>query len=82
MVGHGGVGIVEAVGPEVFAIEVGDRVIVNFHASCRWCYNCVQGHQDQCINNGAPVAHADLDGKPVLSSFSGMTEVMVVNQEK
>jgi S-(hydroxymethyl)glutathione dehydrogenase / alcohol dehydrogenase len=82
VVGHGGIGIVEAIGPEVFAIEVGDRVIVNFHASCGWCYNCVQGHQDQCLNIGAPVPHADLDGKPVLSSFSGMTEVMVVNQEK
>ena len=82
VVGHGGVGIVEAVGPEVFAIEVGDRVIVNFHSSCGWCYDCLQGHQDQCLNMSAAVLHGDLDGKPVFSGTSGMTEVMVVNQEK
>ena len=29
-VGHGGVGIVEAIGPQASRVEVGDRVIVNF----------------------------------------------------
>ena len=43
VVGHGGIGIVEAVGPEVHAIQVGDRVIANFHCTCGWCYNCVRG---------------------------------------
>ena len=83
VVGHGGVGIVEAVGPEVFAIRVGDRVIVNFHSGCGWCYDCVQGRQDQCFNSAGPAEPtADFDGKPVYSGNSGMTEVMVVNQEK
>ena len=81
VVGHGGIGIVEAVGPQVAAIQVGDRVIANFHSTCGWCYNCVRGRADQCMN-GALGATADLDGKPVNSGPSGMTEVMVLNQEK
>ena len=83
VVGHGGIGIVEAVGPEVSAIQVGDRVIVNFHSTCGWCYSCARGRADQCMNGGGPAEPtADLNGKPVFSGTSGMTEVMVVNQEK
>lgn len=81
VVGHGGIGIVEAVGPLVHAIQVGDRVIANFHSTCGWCYNCVRGRADQCMN-GELEPTADLDGKPVNSGPSGMTEVMVLNQEK
>ncbi|MEQ1574239.1 MAG: alcohol dehydrogenase catalytic domain-containing protein [Vicinamibacterales bacterium] len=84
VVGHGGVGIVEAIGPEVFAVQVGDRVIVNFHSSCGWCHNCVRSRADQCLNGGGgntPTGDT-ADGKPVFSGTSGMTEVMVVSQEK
>lgn len=82
VVGHGGVGIVEAVGPEVSAIRVGDRVIVNFHSTCGWCYACVRSRGDHCLNSGGLGPTADLNGKPVNSGTSGMTEVMVINQEK
>ena len=82
VVGHGGVGIVEAVGSEVSAISVGDRVIVNFHSTCGWCYACVRSRGDHCLNGGGLGPTADLNGKPVNSGTSGMTEVMVVNQEK
>src|SRR5439155_24857088 len=61
VVGHGGVGIVEAVGPEAFAVQVGDRVIVNFHASCGMCHACVHGREDQGFNfGGRPGPRADL----------------------
>src|SRR3990172_4590097 len=39
IVGHGGVGIVEAIGPQVLSCRVGDRVIVNLHAACGRCFN-------------------------------------------
>ena len=71
VIGHGGVGIVEAVGPDVFAFRPGDRVLVAFAAQCGWCYNCVQGRADQCLNSnmlseGAPIPMGDTeDGKPV-----------------
>lgn len=88
VVGHGGVGIVEAVGPDVFAIRPGDRVLVAFAAQCGWCYNCTQGRADQCLNSnmlseGEPVVMADSDdGKPVYGGSNGMAEVMIVNQER
>ena len=41
--GHGGVGIVEAIGPEVRRVQVGDRVIVPVTAQCGQCYNCLRG---------------------------------------
>lgn len=88
VVGHGGVGIVEAVGPDVFAIRPGDRVFVAFAAQCGWCYNCTQGRADQCLNSnmllaGDPVPMADTeDGKPVFGGSNGMADVMIVNQER
>jgi S-(hydroxymethyl)glutathione dehydrogenase/alcohol dehydrogenase len=88
IVGHGGVGIVEAVGPDVFALRPGDRVLVAFAAQCGWCYDCVQGRADQCLNssmlsNGLPLPCGDTDdGKPVYGGSNGMAEVMVVNQER
>lgn len=43
----------------------------------------MRGRADQCLNGGGPSeATADLNGKPVFSGTSGMTEVMVVYQEK
>ena len=33
IVGHGGVGIVEAIGPQVISTRVGDRVILNLHGA-------------------------------------------------
>src|SRR5688572_26909673 len=38
MQGHGGVGIVEAVGPEVRRVQVGDRVCVSGTPQCGNCY--------------------------------------------
>lgn len=84
VIGHGGVGIVEAVGPQVVHLQVGDRVIVNFHSSCGWCYDCVRERADKCLNRGAVTAFAAYtmaDGTPVYPGNCGMTEVMVVNEE-
>jgi S-(hydroxymethyl)glutathione dehydrogenase/alcohol dehydrogenase len=88
VVGHGGVGIVEAVGADVFAIRPGDRVLVAFAAHCGWCYNCTQMRADQCLNSnmlqsGEPIPMGDSeDGKPVYGGSNGMAEVMIVNQER
>jgi hypothetical protein len=53
IVGHGGVGVVEAIGPQVISTRVGDRVIVNLHAACGRCFNCLRMRSDKCMNNGA-----------------------------
>ena len=84
IVGHGGVGIVEAVGPQALRTRVGDRVVVAFHAACGSCHNCLWMRSDQCVNRGGATAVpiCDLDGREMLSSDStGMSELMIVHEE-
>ena len=48
ILGHEPMGVVEAVGPDVRHIAVGDRVVVPFNISCGHCFMCEQGLQSQC----------------------------------
>ena len=87
--GHGGVGIVEAVGPEVRRVQVGDRVCVSGTPHCGACYRCLRGRSDMCqflsaIGADDLVAIGDLaDGTPVYqnSHIGGLAEVMVAFEE-
>lgn len=87
--GHGGVGIVEAVGPEVRRVQVGDRVCVSGTPQCGHCYQCLRGRSDFCqfLGRQGPndlVAMADMrDGSPVYanSHIGGLAEMMVTFEE-
>jgi S-(hydroxymethyl)glutathione dehydrogenase/alcohol dehydrogenase len=87
--GHGGVGVVEAVGPEVRRVQVGDRVCVSGTPQCGACYQCLRGRADMCqfLGRQGPddlVAIADLrDGTPVYanSHIGGLAELMVTFEE-
>jgi S-(hydroxymethyl)glutathione dehydrogenase/alcohol dehydrogenase len=84
VVGHGGVGVVEAVGPQVASCRVGDRVVAILHAACGRCHNCLWGRSDQCLSRGAEFSGAIAtmpNGQDVFSSSSGMAELMVINEE-
>jgi S-(hydroxymethyl)glutathione dehydrogenase/alcohol dehydrogenase len=84
--GHGGVGIVEAVGPQVRRVQVGDRVCVSGTPQCGSCYQCLRGRADMCQylsdNNLAVIAEMK-DGTPVVanSHIGGLAELMVTNEE-
>jgi S-(hydroxymethyl)glutathione dehydrogenase/alcohol dehydrogenase len=87
--GHGGVGIVEAVGPQVRRVQVGDRVCVSGTPQCGACYQCLRGRSDMCqfLGRQGPddlVPIADMtDGTPVYanSHIGGLAEVMVTFEE-
>src|SRR5579863_9176100 len=87
--GHGGVGIVEAVGPEVRRVQVGDRVCVSGTPQCGSCYQCLRGRSDMCQflgrqgpNDLVPIADMR-DGTPVYanSHIGGLAELMVTFEE-
>ncbi len=88
--GHGGVGIVEAIGPDVRRVKVGDRVCVSGTPQCGVCYACVRGRSDMCQFLGpanmpegmTPVADMK-DGTPVYmnSQIGGFGEYMVTVEE-
>lgn len=48
ILGHEPMGVVEAVGPEVTEVAVGDRVVIPFQISCGRCAMCQRGLQTQC----------------------------------
>jgi S-(hydroxymethyl)glutathione dehydrogenase/alcohol dehydrogenase len=87
--GHGGVGIVEAVGPEVRRVQVGDRVCVSGTPQCGACYQCLRGRADMCqfLGRQGPddlVVMAEMrDGTPVYanSHIGGLAELMVTFEE-
>jgi NDMA-dependent alcohol dehydrogenase len=46
--GHEGAGIIEAVGPGVTSLEVGDHVVCSFIPSCGRCRYCATGRSNIC----------------------------------
>ncbi len=87
--GHGGVGVVEAVGPEVKRVQPGDRVCVSGTPQCGACYQCLRGRSDMCQflgrqgpNDLVPIADMR-DGTPVYanSHIGGLAELMVTFEE-
>jgi threonine dehydrogenase-like Zn-dependent dehydrogenase len=48
ILGHEPMGVVEAVGPEVGDLAVGDRVVIPFNISCGQCFMCDQHLYSQC----------------------------------
>ncbi|MDO4696493.1 MAG: zinc-dependent alcohol dehydrogenase family protein [Neisseria sp.] len=52
ILGHEGIGIVEAVGDAVKNIKVGDKVIISCVSKCCTCDNCKQQLYSHCRNGG------------------------------
>lgn len=92
VLGHEGAGVVEAVGPNVSRVQVGDRVMINWLPSCLECPSCLAGRPALCerfptttIQSRMPdgtLRHRTQDGlelKPYLSSAT-MAEYAVIHQ--
>ena len=52
ILGHEGAGIVEAVGPDVRDIQVGDHVVTCLVMGCGECVRCLAGEPTSCLNPG------------------------------
>src|SRR6185503_1452523 len=46
--GHEGAGVIEAVGPDVTGVEVGDHVLTSYIPSCGRCWYCTIGRPNLC----------------------------------
>jgi NDMA-dependent alcohol dehydrogenase len=66
--GHEGAGVVEATGPGVSDLNVGDHVILNWAPSCGACFYCSRDKPNLCGTYTAPIwAGTMLDGTTRLS---------------
>ena len=84
ILGHGGVGVVEAAGTAVKRVRPGDRVLGSNTPYCGECYDCLRGRGDICQMNPSageplvPIGELD-DGTPVHqhNNTGGFGELMI-----
>ena len=90
--GHEGAGIVEAVGPGVTRVRVGDHVTLTWAPICGDCFYCHRGKPNLCAAYGPAIATGALDdgkarihwrGEPVyiLAGLGAFAEYAVLRQE-
>jgi aryl-alcohol dehydrogenase len=80
--GHEGAGVVEAVGPAVGRMAVGDHVVLSFD-SCGWCPRCRGGEPSHCDDffsrnlfgrrSDGSTALTDSRGDPVMGRWFGQS---------
>ncbi len=61
ILGHEGVGIVEAVGAAVTSLKPGDHVLISCITSCSKCEYCRRGMYSHCVDGGWVLGHR-IDG--------------------
>lgn len=61
ILGHEGVGIVEAVGPGVVSFKPGDRVLISCITACGRCASCRKSMYSHCTTGGWILGHS-IDG--------------------
>jgi S-(hydroxymethyl)glutathione dehydrogenase/alcohol dehydrogenase len=88
LVGHEAVGVVEAVGPGVESVAVGDHVVTCLVVGCGTCARCEQGEPYLCANPNATRRAREqqprlamLDGRAIttMANIGALTDRMLVD---
>ena len=75
ILGHEGVGIVEALGDDVRNLNIGDRVVIPSTIACGYCSYCRAGYYSQCDHanpNGPQAGTAFFGGPEQTGAFHGL----------
>jgi threonine dehydrogenase-like Zn-dependent dehydrogenase len=75
ILGHEGVGVVEAIGPMVRNLNIGDRVVIPSTIACGTCSYCRAGYYAQCDNanpGGNRAGTAFFGGPEAAGGFHGL----------
>jgi Zn-dependent alcohol dehydrogenase len=67
VLGHEAAGVVDAIGPHVEGLKVGDPVVLTPCPPCGTCYWCVRGETSVCVNAMAIMTNTFADGSTGLS---------------
>lgn len=67
VLGHEAAGIVDAIGPDVDGLAVGDHVVLTPLPPCGVCYWCVRGEPGVCVNASTIQTNTFCDGRTGLS---------------
>ena len=76
ILGHEGAGVVEAVGPDVRDIHVGDHVVTCLVMGCGECVRCLAGEPTACFNPGVTKRSKD---KPPRLTLDGVSVGQMAN---
>lgn len=69
--GHEGAGVVEAVGPDVTEVEVGDHVTLTFMPACGQCPPCIRGLGQLCDLGATMMSGVPLEGTTRIHTTAG-----------
>src|SRR5690349_14287745 len=72
LLGHEAAGVVEAVGPDVTGLEVGDFVVLNWRAVCGECRACKRGDLHYCFDTHNATQKMTLEDGTELSPALGI----------
>lgn len=73
ILGHEGVGVVEALGKDVRNLNIGDRVVIPSTIACGYCSYCRAGYYSQCDNaNPNSNSTAFFGGPETAGGFNGL----------
>jgi S-(hydroxymethyl)mycothiol dehydrogenase len=72
LLGHEAAGIVDAVGPDVTEVAVGDYVVLNWRAVCGQCRSCRRGRPQWCFDTHNATQKMTLTDGTVLSPALGI----------